>query len=121
MAQLGDYLRARRESLQIGLRKFCEHIGMDPSNYSKIERGTVDPPQGDVLRRIAKGLKISQKSPEWREMQALAAGDRGLIPDDIRQNERVMEAMPAFYDLVRNSRLVEVDGETLFELYKKSV
>ena len=39
----GKYIKTKRLSLDISLRNFCEQTKLDPSNWSKIERGRLKP------------------------------------------------------------------------------
>lgn len=103
----GQYIQGKRAELRLGLREFCEAAGVDPSNYSKYERGILAPPEGVALKRIAKGLRIhaTMKDPEWRKLTALAAAGRGEIPSDLVRNQRLMSLMPALYQHLREHEL----------------
>ncbi|MCJ7833606.1 MAG: helix-turn-helix domain-containing protein, partial [Deltaproteobacteria bacterium] len=41
----GEFIKKRRIVKGLGLREFCKQIEMDASNWSKIERGVIPPPQ----------------------------------------------------------------------------
>jgi len=43
MSLIGRFLKIQRIQRRIVLRKFCKEIGYDPGNYSKIERGLLNP------------------------------------------------------------------------------
>src|SRR5690606_40172732 len=73
----GRYLREQRERRRVSLRAFAVSIEMDPSNYSKIERGVLAPPEGEALERIGKALGIERFSPEWQRFHDLASVSRG--------------------------------------------
>jgi len=73
----------------VSLREFCKQIEVDASNWSKVERGLLAPPQDEQrLRRIARVLNIEIGSP-YGEMKDKAAIDAGIIPEDIRTDEKV--------------------------------
>ena len=59
-----ETVKSLRLQKRLTLRDFCEKVGLDPSNWSKVERG-VNPPPGDigVLERLAEffGLSGSEK------------------------------------------------------------
>ena len=50
----GEFIKKRRIDKGLGLREFCKQIEMDASNWSKVERGVLSPPQDEEkLRNIA--------------------------------------------------------------------
>lgn len=101
----GMLLRGLREQRRISLRKFAESIGMDPSNYSRIERGEVAPPGEDVLSRIACGLGIEPGlSDEWYNLKFQADTERHRIPDEVMAQEEVAASLPAFFALLREGK-----------------
>lgn len=100
----GRYLRKQRERRRVSLRAFAVSIEMDPSNYSKIERGVLAPPKGEALERIGKALGIERFSSEWQRFHDLASVSRGELPADIAQNEEWAAAMPAFFQRLREER-----------------
>ena len=108
----GQFLRERRGRIGVGLREFCADIKLDPSSYSKYERDILSPPGHDVLKRIARGLKIPVAGPEWREMTDLASAGRGELPADLMRDERLVAALPAFYQHLRNHDLPEDQDPT---------
>lgn len=95
----GEFIKMRRLSLDLGLRDFCLKAKMDPSNYSKYERGALAAPGDKDLRRIARGLKIRPGSAEWNKFVDLAAIQRSEFPTDI--NKKYMHLLPAFYQKLR--------------------
>ena len=59
----GDFIKEKRINKEITLREFCRQLELDASNWSKIERGVMSPPQDEEkLKQIAKVLGISLKS-----------------------------------------------------------
>ena len=55
----GEFVRDRRLARDLTLRDFCRRIGEDPSNWSKVERGILPPPQSiEKLNLIAKVIGI---------------------------------------------------------------
>ena len=53
MADLGDFIRGRREALreadpQYSLRQVAERVGIEPSYLSKVERGLGSPPSEET-------------------------------------------------------------------------
>lgn len=104
-----ELIKNLRIEKRLTLREFCQQIGFDPSNWSKIERG-VNPPPGDIgfLEKLAEffGLK-GQRKQEFFDSAALS---RNELPADIAENELFMKAMPAFF---RAARGHELNGDQL--------
>jgi transcriptional regulator with XRE-family HTH domain len=119
--KLGEFLRERRTRLNLGLREFCETARLDPSNYSKIERGTLVPPQ-EKLDGIARGLRIKKGTRDWDTLQALAAGERGEVPSEWENDERVKDLLPALYLKLRGYDTEEKDPiSELVKLLRRAV
>jgi len=120
MTKFGEILRARRLALGHSLRRFCGEHGLDPSNWSKLERGRVAPPQGDLLRRYAEILGLEHGSDEWHQFFDVAHAEAGRIPEDLR-DEEIAAKLPALFRTLRESANHggEDDEELLRELRKK--
>ncbi len=61
MADLGSYLRQKREALRandtrFSIRQVAARIDVQPSYLSKVERGQEPPPSEKTLRRLAEDL-----------------------------------------------------------------
>ena len=61
MADLGSYLRQKREALRandtrFSIRQVAARIDVQPSYLSKVERGQEAPPSEKTLRRLAEDL-----------------------------------------------------------------
>jgi transcriptional regulator with XRE-family HTH domain len=93
----GDFLRKKRLELGKGLRTFCLENGLDASNYSKIERGTVPPPSREKTEKFAKFLGIEENSDDWRNLFDLAAVAKKQIPDYVYNNETFVSALPLLF------------------------
>lgn len=100
MGRFGDFVRARRAEMGVPLRVFCEDNGIDPSNWSKIERGRMAPPQGETLERYAKALKVKKGSAEWFELFDLASAETGRIPPDLAESE-IAARLPILFRTLR--------------------
>ncbi len=103
---------------RLTLRDFCEQVGLDPSNWSKVERG-VNPPPGEIglLERLADffGLTGSAKLTFMDE----AALQRREIPPDVADNEVLQRALPAFFRAVRAHELTQEELDSLAADIKK--
>jgi len=103
---------------RLTIRDFCEQVGLDPSNWSKVERG-VNPPPGEIglLERLADffGLTGSAKLTFMDE----AALQRREIPPDVADNEVLQRALPAFFRAVRGHELTQEELDSLAADIKK--
>jgi transcriptional regulator with XRE-family HTH domain len=116
----GEFIKARRIAKSISLREFCKPIEMDASNWSKVERGLLAPPQDEKkLRKIARGLDIKIGSPLWKEMKDKANIDAGIIPEDILSDEKVLNSLPIFFRTVRSEKPTPEDLDKLINMIRK--
>jgi len=103
MTGFGDYVRGLREKHEIGLREFCVALEFDPSRWSKMERGLLQPPTDqEMLERIAVVLKISSDTEEFARLRDLAFLSRGQVPDDILSEKELVECLPMIFRTLRN-------------------
>ena len=81
--EFGQYLRQLRESKSptISQETLGEMVGKKKMTISLIENGKNDPPQGELLLKIAKALDLGET--ETIEFFDLAAIPRGAVPNDI--------------------------------------
>src|SRR5271163_4712697 len=52
--KFGEFVRRKREAMDIGLREMAKMIGVSPTYLSKIERDEFPPPVEDKVKAIAK-------------------------------------------------------------------
>lgn len=102
MGRFGAFVKARRAALGLSLRNFCARRDVDPSNWSKLERGRLPPPQGEKLREYAQYLELKEGSNEWYEFFDLAAAEAGRIPEDLR-DEAIAVKLPVLFRTLRDS------------------
>jgi transcriptional regulator with XRE-family HTH domain len=107
-----ETVKSLRLQKRLTLRDFCSQAGLDPSNWSKVERG-VNPPPGDVglLERLADffGLAGAAKLAFIDE----AALQRREIPADVAENAILQKALPAFFRAARGHELSEQELQNL--------
>jgi len=110
----GALLRRLRVDRRLTLRSFSHAAGMDPANYSKLERGLLPPPR-DAVRLAALGhaLGLAPMSPESRELRRLAALDRGEVPQSILADHRLLTKLPALFRTLEGD---PIDDEELDDL-----
>jgi transcriptional regulator with XRE-family HTH domain len=113
-----ETVKALRLKKRLTLRDFCEQVGVDPSNWSKVERG-INPPPRDIvlLEKLAEffGLKDSQKT-DFLDQAAL---QRQELPPDLADNVILQRALPAFFRAARGHELTHQELQSLAEDLKK--
>lgn len=113
-----ETIKSLRLQRRLTLRDFCAQVGLDPSNWSKVERG-VNPPPGDigVLERLAGFFGLT--GPEKLEFMDEAALQRREIPADVADHAILQRALPAFFRAARGHELTEQELTSLAEDIKK--
>ena len=115
----GEFIKERRIAKGISLREFCKRVEMDASNWSKVERGRLAPPQDEEkLRKIARMLDMKIGSPVWKEMKDKANIDAGIIPEDILSDEKVLNSLPIFFRTIRSEKPTPEDLDKLIDMIK---
>jgi transcriptional regulator with XRE-family HTH domain len=115
----GEFLKTHRMAKRITLRTFSEALGMDPSNYSRMERGQLQPPTNESkLTSFARVLGISIDSSEYREMVRLAALGRGEIPPAILSDKEVFAKLPVLFRSLEGDKLDESALDELVEILR---
>jgi transcriptional regulator with XRE-family HTH domain len=113
-AAFGEFLKQRRLERRLTLRAFCEAAGVDPANYSKLERGLLLPPRdAGKLKPYEEALGLTPESPEAREMRRLAALDRGELPPGVLADPDLVGKLPALFRTLEGD---PVDDRLLGEL-----
>ena len=116
----GEFIKERRIARDITLRKFCQELDLDASNWSKVERGLLYPPQDEEkLGRIADLIGITQGSDEWQTMKDLSCIGAQMLPEDIASDRRIVNALPLFFRTVRSDKPTAEELDRLIELIKK--
>ena len=116
----GEFVKERRIGKGIGLREFCKVIGVDASNWSKVERGLLSPPQDEErLRKIAEILDIEFGSDAWTEMKDLANIGAGIIPRDILSAEGMLRSLPIFFRTLRSDKPTSKELDELISMIRK--
>jgi len=113
--KFGELIKDLRIAKELTLRQCCMELNVDPSNWSKMERGITPPPKDSkLLGSWAKFFKLSgDKKREFLDLAALA---RQEIPDDMASDETVIAALPAFFRAVRGH---ELEGERLLQFIEE--
>jgi len=116
----GEFIKEKRIERGISLREFCKRIESDASNWSKVERGLLAPPQDEEkLRKIAQVLNIKFGSSLWEEMKDKANIDAGIIPEDILTDEKVLNSLPLFFRTLRSEKPTPEELDKLIDMVRK--
>tara|TARA_R110002050_G_scaffold201255_1_gene336450 strand:+ start:212 stop:583 length:372 start_codon:yes stop_codon:yes gene_type:complete len=107
-----EKIKALRIQKRLTLREFCEQVGLDPSNWSKIERG-INPPPSDVrvLERLAAFFGL--EGDEKLALMDAAALERNELPPDVADHALLRNALPAFFRAARGHELTDAELEEL--------
>jgi len=105
----GQLIKELRFAKELTLRQCCAELGVDPSNWSKMERGVTPPPKDTaLLERWARFFGLAgERKQEFLDRACLA---RQEIPPDMANDEKVIAALPAFFRAVRSE---ELEGDRL--------
>ena len=113
----GEFFRQKRVSLRFTLRSFCERYDYDPGNISRLERDILSPSvDQQKLEGYATALKIKRDSEDWTTFFDLAHTAKGKIPDDIRNDPKVLSILPAFYRTAIGEKLDKKKIDQLIKL-----
>ena len=116
----GVFVKEKRLRSGISLRQFSRLAGFDAGNWSKVERGLLNPPrQEEALKRIAKILRIRIGSDDWKEMRDKAHIDAGRIPQDVLSDAKLVNSLPMFFRTFRNARPTSQELSQLLEMIQK--
>jgi transcriptional regulator with XRE-family HTH domain len=118
----GDLFKLKRIEKGLTLREFCRTNGFDPGNVSKIERGLFPPPQSkEMLSKYAAALGINEGSENWLTFCDLAIISAGKIPDDIVNNNMLMNTLPVLFKTARDKTLDEAGLKNLIKSIKRQL
>ena len=121
LKKFGEILKELRLKQGLSLREICKKVNYDPSNWSKIERGLIPPPNGETaMTQWASVFGMEKGSGEYYEFIDLANVAQGIIPDYIMQKKDLIRALPAFFRTVRNEKPTKKEIDDLINLIKNN-
>ncbi|NLN01481.1 MAG: helix-turn-helix transcriptional regulator [Lentisphaerae bacterium] len=100
----GELLKDARIRNRLTLRQCSAHLGVDASNWSKVERG-VNPAPKDIGVLESWAAFFHLEASERQAFFDAAALSRREIPQDIASNTRLLRALPAFFRAVRGNEM----------------
>jgi transcriptional regulator with XRE-family HTH domain len=105
----GQRIKELRIERKLTLRECCAKLGVDPSNWSKMERSVTPAPKDSAIVQTW-GRFLGLDGHQLDELCDLAALSRSEIPASVASDERVLAALPAFFRAARGN---DLDGEKL--------
>lgn len=118
----GEYIKNKRLEKDLTLREFCRRLEEDASNWSKVERGVIGPPQDmDKLKKIAKILDFAEESKEWQQFVDMARVGAGIIPEYIMSDKEIVDALPVFFRTIGSVKPTKEELEDLIEKIKNGI
>ena len=116
----GELIKKLRSEKRLGLREFCQEVGCDPSNWSKVERGLLPPPQDTgVLKEVAAALGVKVNSKAWEELFDKAKIGAGRIPDYVLDDAALVKRLPLFFRTVSGKKPTRQDLEKLAKILRE--
>jgi len=118
MITFGEFVKNLRIKNSLTLREFCRITNLDPSNWSKIERGIFPPPKSrKILQEIAKVLNLTENSEDLNTIFDLAA--ISYIPSELVSNQRVVDMLPIFFRTLRGEKPNREELEELIKIFRE--
>ncbi len=115
----GEYVKSIRSERRLGLREFCINAQCDASNWSKVEREVLAPPQDvETLRRVAGALGVEQGSEEWERLVDYAAIGAGKIPEYVLEDAALVRKLPLFFRTVSGKKPSREELEKLAQILR---
>lgn len=117
----GAFFHAKRMATGLTLRQFCLKHGLDPGNISKLERGLLPPPESrKKLEQYACSLGLEPGSGDWFEFFDLAAAERGRIPEELMEDKKIVQKLPAVFRTLRGDQVNEHVLDELVRVIRES-
>ena len=113
METFGNFIKKTRIEKRITLRNFCLQAGVDPSNWSKIERGILNPPKSKlILKQVARVFDFKEGSEDYNNLFDLAI--ISFVPREIA-DEEVLNKLPVFFRTIRGEAPTEEELKNLIK------
>jgi transcriptional regulator with XRE-family HTH domain len=115
MKSFGEFIKELRIRNEITLREFCRKANVDPSNWSKVERGKLPPPRSkEFLNGIAEILRLNKDMDDYYLLFDLAA--LSYLPEELVGDEKIVEKLPVFFRTLRGKKPTREELEELIKL-----
>jgi transcriptional regulator with XRE-family HTH domain len=118
---VGEFIKELRLRQSLTLRDFCKKFGHDPSNWSKVERGKLQPPNDEkTLGEWASQLGLKKDQSEWFKFFDLVAVEKGKIPTDILNDKDLVQTLPVFFRTLRGQKPSRDELKSLAEIIRNA-
>ena len=110
----GELIKDLRIAKELTLRQCCAELEVDPSNWSKMERGIHPAPKDTgVLEQWASFFKL--EANERQVFFDAAALSRRELPSDLATDGLLLQALPAFFRAVRSNEMDQAKMEQFIQ------
>ncbi len=80
-SEFGDFIASKRKKQKLSLWKMAQALEISPAYWSDIEKGRRNPPNLQMLERVAQLLHLTEAEKDW--LVDLASLERDEIPMDL--------------------------------------
>lgn len=119
VAIFGSFIKERRIKLGHTARQVAEVAGIQPSNLSRMEHGTLPPPKDDFrLKDLAVALDLPGVPSAFAEFCDLASKATNAIPLDIKDIITENDAVPLLLRSIGGRKLTQKKINAIIELVR---
>lgn len=116
----GEFFKTHRIKRGLTLRQFCEQLGLDPGNLSKLERGLLPAPQAEEkLKSYAKALGLKPGTDDYLEFFDLAAASNRNFTIKNISDQELLNRLPVLFRTLDKKDLTEDKLERIIQLIKE--
>ena len=116
----GAFIKEKRLERNLSLREFCRQLDEDASNWSKVEREIMSPPQDPKkLLKIAEVLCIEKETSDWNNLHDMASVDSGKIPEYIMSDAEAVRMLPIFFRTIGSEKPTREEIKEFMKNIKK--
>jgi transcriptional regulator with XRE-family HTH domain len=117
----GTYVNDLRINNKKTLRQFCAESGLNPSYWSKIERGVNPPPENEsVLGQWAKYFELESGTEGWNRFMDEARTASSEFPKEIMSDEKAVSLLPVFIRNVRGAEMGKAQIKKMIQMIKSA-
>jgi transcriptional regulator with XRE-family HTH domain len=110
----GELLRTYRLKKEITLREFANMTEIDSAYLSRVERGTISPPQKEqLLTAIIEALELTKE--EAQILRDQAATENKAFPEDVAEKVKQVPGIPMLLRTVANKKLTPEEMERIIK------
>lgn len=118
--RFGEFVRQLRLAVGLSLRDFCNKAGLDPSNWSKVERDRITlTAERRKLDEISLLLNINNDKTQLTKFYDLAYIAQREIPEEVYNDEEVLGALPVFFRMGMGQKPTKEELQNIIEMLKR--